>query len=173
MNTKLRHWLSSLIGAAVYFLFRNEPEKQQEPPNSSVVVINESNISKLKSGSWVVVTEQFKAEDLKICDDEEVSYGVLVVDSMEKAKIVAVLELKNPINLVEISNKFTTEKSANWILDTNVPLEKIIDYFVYYWALKINHILKSSANFYDVVEEFAFSILQLLFEISQYTLKGI
>lgn len=168
MSRRLRHAFSTLIGAILYLLFRSPPDPAEEAAFPSILVINESNFSNLKSGSWMVVTERFKLDSLDIRSEGPTNYGVLVVNSMGKARIAALLGLENPADFAIINNGIVASRKASQSIDLNVPFQKIIDYFVYYWAIHLKSIFRSASSLGEMVELLAFSSLMLLFEIFRY-----
>lgn len=162
MHKKNRHILSSVVAAVFYFLFSDKtPDSPPVAPSSSLVMlIDEKNYTSLRSGSWVVMTSDFDVANSTLPIRSTNKYGVLFVDSMKKAQIAASLELNNPSNYVVI----------NTPVDFNAPVYKAVDYFIYYWAVKLKKTLERSASIEQIVECTCFSLLKMASEICRYVL---
>lgn len=168
MSRKVRHIFSTLLSALIYFIFRVPTNLKKQPEHSSIKIIDEKNFNELRNGEWIIITDKFQFEDKTIYSDPFVNYGLLIVDSMNKAKIAALLGLQNPKNHIKIKNGVIISSSSNKSMATTASFDKILDYFVYYWAIDLKKIFLSATGTGEVIENFSISILWLLAEILKY-----
>ncbi|ELA42808.1 uncharacterized protein VICG_00123 [Vittaforma corneae ATCC 50505] len=124
MSRRLRHVFSTLIGALLYLLFKGPQDVLEESVFPSILVINEANFTNLKTGSWMVVTEKFKIDNLNMYTETPSNYGVLVVNSMNKARIAALLGLENPADFAIINNGVVVNRTVSQSIDFNVRFRK-------------------------------------------------
>lgn len=132
---------------------------------STVKLLDSGDLDSLREGTWLIVTNRYNFGEAIRCDKESVNYGVLIVNSMETAKIAALLGLTNPAGHVLVEDGQVGGHS----IDGEVPIGKIIDYFVYYWAVGLSSILKASTSATEAVELFAVSISRVFYEIFRYS----
>jgi len=168
MRSKFRHILSSILGAIIYFLTHSpEPAPLKSTQPLSAQLVGDVNLETLKTGTWIVVTDKYNFEDSTVFELKAANYGVLVVNSMSSAKVAAVLGLDNPKGYVSVVDG-VINNGQDIKIDAEVPIEKIIDYFVYYWAVGLKGAFKAPGSFIELAEMFGGSVFNLLVEVGQY-----
>lgn len=170
MASKFRHIISSVLGAILYFFLQSQDQpKEEKIIHSAVRLIGEHDIDSLKTGKWTIVTDKYNFEDDSIFTNEHQNYGILVVNSMASAKIAALLGFVDPNSSVSIVDGVVNNSSQRNI-DRDIPFEKVIDYFVYYWAFGLRKSFKAPMSVPQLLEMFGMSLLNVFLEVGQYLL---
>lgn len=165
MESRPRSIISSLLAAILYFLFYQPKEiLQQDSISPSIVLIDEKSIAKLCDGKWVIITENLDISKHNHYISSGTKYGVLVVNNMKKAEIAASLGLKDATDCIRLENGAINGKK----LVFNTSFGNILDYFVYYYALKMKRGFAHITGLHNLIEFFGLSFMKMLFEVLYY-----
>ncbi|KAM0681672.1 hypothetical protein GINT2_000186 [Glugoides intestinalis] len=168
MEKRPRSIISSLIAAIIYFLFYQPKDvvEQHSSISPSIVLLDEKNIIKLNDGKWVIITDNLDISKHNHQISSGTKYGVLVVNNMKKAKIAASLGLKDATDCICLENGAIDGERFVF----SASFEKILDYFVYYCAIKMKHGFSKVTGIHHLIEFFGLSFMKMSYEVLNYCL---
>lgn len=150
----------------MYFFLTKKEEYQSSNTHSQIMTLNQDNVCKIEEGTWLVFTEKYNPVLNEIREYPGIKYAVIVTDSIEKVEIAASVGISDPTKHVIVKDGICVNTSSR----INSSFTKTIDYFIYYWALRLKKIIESSVGIDQLIESLSFSVIKMSLEIIKYCL---
>lgn len=138
MDLRVKSIISVAIAAMLYALVGKGPESIHTECQRRILVLGPGNESELDAGNWIILTPRSRLSTLDL-SSRDYSIALLVVDSLENAKIAARLGMKNAEGAVLINELLLDRKH----LKRTVALQEALDYAIYYRVLALRSSIES------------------------------